>query len=223
MKMNKTIMALILGIGLAIPTAHIGAVVDIETSTIIDVGNGTNSTTTSSSSVNASDAELYGGVNSYDSSGEAVLEVNSEGVAVIASTQVNSYADLQVFSENMIIRNSNVANVVVSSDVDEESKVVVVYKHRGKLFGFIPVTIKSVTSVEAEVDNTINVNSGLSWWSFLVAQENYSKAELESQIENNSTVQTNMKVDASASAKARVAEAVISEIRVSASSVVAAS
>lgn len=216
-------MALILGIGLAIPTAHIGAVVDIETSTIIDVGNGTNSTTTSSSSVNASDAELYGGVNSYDSSGEAVLEVNSEGVAVIASTQVNSYADLQVFSENMIIRNSNVANVVVSSDVDEESKVVVVYKHRGKLFGFIPVTIKSVTSVEAEVDNTINVNSGLSWWSFLVAQENYSKAELESQIENNSTVQTNMKVDASASAKARVAEAVISEIRVSASSVVAAS
>ena len=223
MKMNKTIMALILGIGLAIPTAHIGAVVDIETSTIIDVGNGTNSTTTSSSSVNASDAELYGGVNSYDSSGEAVLEVNSEGVAITASTQVNSYADLQVFSENMIIRNSNVANVVVSSDVDEESKVVVVYKHRGKLFGFIPVTIKSVTSVEAEVDNTINVNSGLSWWSFLVAQENYSKAELESQIENNSTVQTNMKVDASASAKARVAEAVISEIRVSASSVVAAS
>lgn len=216
-------MALILGIGLAIPTAHIGAVVDIETSTIIDVGNGTNSTTTSSSSVNASDAELYGGVNSYDSSGEAVLEVNSEGVAITASTQVNSYADLQVFSENMIIRNSNVANVVVSSDVDEESKVVVVYKHRGKLFGFIPVTIKSVTSVEAEVDNTINVNSGLSWWSFLVAQENYSKAELESQIENNSTVQTNMKVDASASAKARVAEAVISEIRVSASSVVAAS
>ena len=208
---NKNILAILLALAM-VPTTYVGAV-GVETNTLINVGNGAKSTSTSSSSVRASDAELYGGVNTYDSTN---LEVNADGISITASTQVNSYADLEVFGENTTKRNSDVSKVVASSEGDEEAKVVVVYKHRGRLFGFIPVTIKSVTSVEAEADNTLTVNSGLVWWGFLVAKENYSKADIESRIESNSTVKANMTLDASASAKAKVMEAVISELRLNA-------
>lgn len=210
--MNKKTLTFFLVIAL-FPTTYIGAEtkVDLEAKTIIHVGNGANSTNTASTSVETDDAEMYGGVNEI-----TALEVNALGVAITSSTQVNSDADLRVFSENMTAKNSNVSKIVISSEEDEESEVVVVYRHRGKLFGFIPVSLKSVTSVKAEANSSIEVNSGLSWWSFLVAGENYSGTELKSSIENNTTVKANMSADASAGARARVTEAVVTELRTNA-------
>ena len=88
----------------------------------------------------------------------------------------------------------------------------VVYRHKGKFLGFIPVTFTSTTSVESQADATVRVRSNASWWTFLVVQKNYTKAGVESKIKNNAKVQANAKINASAQAKAEVAEAVIAEV-----------
>lgn len=149
------------------------------------------------------------------------LKVNLLGVPVVSSTQVSSDADLEIFSENAVAKNDNVSKVMISSE-DQDYQVVVVFKHRGKLLGFIPVAIRSTTEVMAEEnEDAVEVDSHLSWWGFLVAGENYDEAELESRIKSNAMIRANVKADASASAKARAAEAVIAEVQTHASTQIA--
>jgi|SRR3989344_5738237 len=164
----------------------------VSTMALVDVNIGANSSTTVDSS--------------------ATIEVGAD-IEVGSSLQVNSDADLEIFSENIVAENDGVAKVKISSEGEEESQVIVFYKQHGKLFGFIPVTIRSKTVVESDRDSEVIVKSSLSWWGFLVAKADYNKAELESKIRDNLVVRENIKVDASASAKARVAEAVVTEIQ----------
>jgi len=140
------------------------------------------------------------------------LKINSSGVAVITAAQVSSESDLETFSANASSKNKAVAKVDINSDNNGESEVKVIYRHKGKFLGFIPVTIKSTVVVEAKADAEAEVRSNLSWWSFLVAGKNYAKADLESRIKSNATIKANARVDASAQAKAQVAEAVIAEV-----------
>jgi hypothetical protein len=145
-------------------------------------------------------------------SNATTLKVNTSGIAVVSSAQVSSESDLTIFSENASVNNKKIADVDADSNSNGESEVKVVYRHSGKFLGFIPVTIKSTTVVEANVDAEAEVHSRLSWWSFLVANENYVKADIESRIKNNATVKTHAKVDASAQARAQIAEAIIAEV-----------
>ena len=154
--------------------------------------------------------------NEEDPDSQASLKINASGVAVISSSQVNSEADLKIFSSNILTKEKAIAKVDFNSKKDEKSEVRVVYKHKGKFLGFIPVTIRSTTVVEAKANVETEVRSRLSWWSFLVADENYTQADLESRIKSNTTVKANAKVNASASANARIAEAVIAEIEANA-------
>lgn len=143
------------------------------------------------------------------------LRVNTAGLAVVSSTQVTSEEDLEIFSENIARRDSNVSDINVRSN-DKEIEVVVAYKHRGKFLGFIPVRVRSSTDVAVKADEKIEVESRLSWWSFLVANKDYNKSELESQIKNNANIKANAKVDATAAGKANIIEAIIAEINANA-------
>jgi len=189
--------------------------------TVLDADTSLNSSTSaSSSSVNTGVDVNIGATNSdasstdnmnMESDSDLSLKLNASGVAVRNSSQVNSLADLDVFSSNVTMEDEKVDEVRIDS-TDNEAKVAVVYKHKGKLFGFIPVTIKSTTAVMAKANADTAVESHLSWWSFLVTGENYDRDAIETEIRNNAIIMENAKVDASASAKAKVAEAIISEV-----------
>lgn len=143
---------------------------------------------------------------------KASLKVNSNGVAIVSSSQVNSESDLNVFSANVSIKDKQVSEVNVDSGNKGESMVEVTYRHKGKLLGFIPVTVKSKTVVEVKSDTKTEVHSKLPWWSFLVIKKNYAKADIESRIKSNNTIRQNAKVNASSQEKAQIAEAVIAEV-----------
>ena len=153
---------------------------------------------------------------SLDSNANAGVDVsgNTSGgrLEIMSSTQISSEADLEAFATNIASEDSEVASVDTDSGSEDESKVSVAYRHRGKFLGFIPVTYKSFTTVTAKADAEVDVSSRASWWTFLVVKEDYSEAELESQIRNSATVQANATAQADARAKARIAEAVIAEL-----------
>lgn len=181
--------------------------------------NENDASTTSSSSVD-SDLKIKLGDDDKDSDFEAevkevgnlLFRVNSKGVIVSTSSEVNNEEDLEVFSDNMEVKNESVSKVDFDNGNNGDVEVKVVYKHQGKFLGFIPVTIKSKTVVEASNDNETKVNSRLAWWSFLVAGENYSEEELESKIKNNTRIMASAKANVNASTKAEIAEAVIAEV-----------
>lgn len=124
----------------------------------------------------------------------------------------------KILSSNISSINKEVANVDVNSKNPEKTEVKIMYKHKGKLLWFIPVTVKSTTTVDMQKDSAIEVKSNLPWWSFLITGENYNRANLESSIKNNTIVQAgvNTNINASAQSKAKVALAIIEEIRANA-------
>ena len=201
-------------------TADIDSAIDanVDASTNVDTSVGTDSGVNSNTDVNTG-VEIYLGDGSQDdretesnSESNTSLKVNSSGVAVVSSAQVSSESDLNIFSANVSAKDKKVAKVDINSGKDGESEVKVVYRNKGKFLGFIPVTIKSTTVVKVKADAEVEVRSKLSWWSFLVANENYTRADIESRIKNNTTVKANARVSASAQAKAQIAEAVIAEV-----------
>src|SRR3989344_4082349 len=201
-------------------TADIDSAIDanVDASTNVDTSVGTDSGVNSNTDVNTG-VEIYLGDGSQDdketesnSESNTSLKVNSSGVAVVSSAQVSSESDLNIFSANVSAKDKEVAKVDINSGKDGESEVKVVYRNKGKFLGFIPVTIKSTTVVKVKADAEVEVRSKLSWWSFLVANENYTRADIESRIKNNTTVKANARVSASAQAKAQIAEAVIAEV-----------
>lgn len=197
--------------------------IDSDLNNIIDTDISTDASMDGSvSSGNTVDVSAEGNLNSEvrtntdddmkSESSEYKFKLNDSGVAVISSSQVESEDDLEVFESNMSLKDQMVSKVDIDSENNGESEVKVVYRHKGKLFGFIPVIVKSTTIVESNVDGKVEVHSKKSWYSFLVRTENYSKSEIESRVKNNETIKVNAQVNASAQAKAKIAEAVVAEI-----------
>jgi len=178
------------------------------------------SSTSSSSMSSNTDALIELNINAQDrddveiyfeeeSNSDINFRVNSDGVRITTSAQVESSEDLEVFKTNMTQKEPSVSEIETKSD---ESTVTVVHKHDGKLFGIFPVTITSVTTVEAKDDGKTEVHARKSWYSFLVANESYSRSDVESKILNNPTVQANASSNLSAQAKAVIAEIIINEV-----------
>lgn len=184
----------------------------------VGTGAGMDASVTTKANVDYSDAastSTEGGAymeNTTDSS----LKVNESGVAVVSALQVGSDADLNIFSSNVKAKDKEVERLDIDSGPDGASKVKVVYRHTGKFLGIFPVTITSTTTVEGSAKDEVKVTSELSWWGFLVSNKNYAKADLESRIQQNATVKTYARANASPQAKAQVAEAVISEVEANA-------
>jgi hypothetical protein len=136
---------------------------------------------------------------------------------IMTSSQVKSETDLESFTVNAKAKNGNVEDVKIDNYNDGESDVVVTYKHEGMLLGLFPVTVNSDTVVTTKSDTEPEVKTSLSWWSFLVTKINYNKEELETKLKSNSTIKSNTKINASAMAKAQIAESVIAEVQNNAS------
>lgn len=188
----------------------------LDTSVSSDINLDGNSTTTTSTTTTVTETTIDIGTEADTNVSTEVssdLRANSQGIVITSSSQVESENDLEVFRSNITTQNEAVADVEINTDEDEQqSEIKVVYRHGGYLFGFIPVTVKSVTTVETNASGELEVYTRKSWYSFLVANENYSGAEIESKIKNNQTIKVNSKVERSAQARAKIAEAIVTEL-----------
>lgn len=153
----------------------------------------------------------------------APLKVNALGIAVDSSSKVTTESDLNVFAENVRAKNDHIAKVDIDSDRDGTYEVKVVYRHKGRFLGLIPVTTKSTTVVEMKNNAEAEVRSRASWWSFLTMGDNYAESKLEANLRNNHTIKANLGVTSSAQTKAQVAEAVVAEVAAHANTQIAAS
>ena len=157
--------ALVLSLGFALPAAAQGAygTVDSKTQGTVDLGTvrvgadadvdvkvDTSVKTSGGSASNSSDVKVQAG------------DVNGDGEVGIAATgTVHGDPDFDL------------ATMRVES---AEDHVALTAKQSVKLFGFIPVTVKITTNVDANGDVTISYP----WWAFLAVT---NKAKLESKIE----------------------------------------
>lgn len=142
------------------------------------------------------------------------LQLNTDGVAVTNASQVQTEADLDIFAKNMskLSTNRSVSSVDIESENDGNVDVQVVYKHKAKLFGFIPVYVKSYNSAKVDNQGALAFDSKLSWWNFLATDVRHDKAEIESRIRNNPNIQANVQTELSASTKAEIAERIVAEL-----------
>jgi len=168
----------------------------------------------------ASDGVLYATTNTAIKI-DADLDIDNTNqetpVSVTSANQVISETDLKIYSENISIKDPSVTKVEATSESDGKSEIKVGYTHKGKFLGFLPININSTTVVEVEEDGEMKVRSRLPWWSFLVAKQNYNREDVESRVRNNETIKANAQVNASATSKAKVAEAIVAEGEASAS------
>lgn len=139
------------------------------------------------------------------------LRLNTEGVAVTSSSQVNNSNDLEVFTDNLVSLDDQVQDIQIQTISSTKSKVEVTYKHKGLLFGIVPVTLKSKTVVESG-DGELEVDSKLSWWGFLVINKNRIEDEITTRVRDNATIMMSTEYQASASAQAEIAEAIVTEL-----------
>lgn len=149
----------------------------------------------------------------YRNESSGSLRVNEFGVAIVSSYQVKSESDLEVFKSNIVIEENNVNRVEIYDNGEDEVEFEVIYNHNGRLFGVIPVSMKSTTRVEINSDSEIEIKTKMPWWSFLVAKDSYIDGDLETELENNANIQLQLDTNASASAKAQIIEEMIAEIK----------
>ncbi len=190
----------------------------------VDVGAGVSgeaTTTTDSDSSTSSDALIDINleatstaevVSDTDNGEEGALRVNADGVAVVMAAEVNSDEDLEVFADNISTREENVDEVTFDADATGAWEARVTYAHTGKLFGLIPVTVKSDTMVKVDAEGELSVESDLPWWNFMVTEKNHAEAEIESRLRDNATVMAAAEVEANAAVKAQVVEAIVAEL-----------
>lgn len=147
--------------------------------------------------------------------GDVTTRTGAE-VKITSAAQVANESDLELLSANIVKMNSNVKDVAVEDSSDGASVITVSYEHKGKFLGLFDVNINSDTTVTTGAKNEPEVKSGLSWWSFLVTDVNYDKTTLESSIKNNFAIKNNSGANASATAKAVIAETLAAELQVNA-------
>lgn len=142
---------------------------------------------------------------------ELSLVLNAKGVAVVSPSQVNNSNDLEVFTENTIIREQQVKDIHFDTTSEARSKVEVFYKHQGQLLGVVPVTLQSKTTVESG-DGELEVDTKLSWWGFLVTDKGRIEKEIATRVRDNATITMSTEYEATASAQAEIAAAIVAEL-----------
>jgi hypothetical protein len=198
---------------LALPWAASAAVLTDESSGSVDVNVptavqvGVSASTSASAGAGSQAATTTGGSTTTANAGGIGLETNAMGVAVVNAAQVASSADLSVFSNNLAVQDSNVARVDASSG----DAVTVEYKHPARLFGFIPVTINSSTTVAPAADGSVSVRTTLPWWHVFVSGVGDVTAA-DATLQNSTTVAADASAGASAQAKAQIAQAVVAAL-----------
>jgi hypothetical protein len=144
------------------------------------------------------------------------MDIGDNDGEVMLSAGVKSDNDLDMFATNIRAKHTEVADIDFKNENEGKGEVTVKYEHKGKLFWLFPVSVESETHVYSDANSQAVVDTSLSWWSFLVSGINYDKAKLETSIKNDETVKSNISVNASATAKAAVAESVVAKLQANA-------
>lgn len=186
-------------------TGSLDSSIDINasgTDAILEIGTDTESTASTTMDENDSATTAEGSLS---------LRLNADGIAITSAADVNTEADLEVFAYNMAATEKTVDEANAEVTADGQSRVEVVYKHYGELFGLMPVVIKSTTVVTTG-NGEVEVESDLPWWSFMATKKNHAASEIESRIKDNATVMLSAEMEASAAVQAEIIEAVVAEL-----------
>ncbi|MDO8523911.1 MAG: hypothetical protein Q7R74_01630, partial [bacterium] len=153
------IFAKLVPLGLLLLPLSVGAV-SIYGDTSVQVNTTVGATTTVETGVSGSArVETPSGVNvDVNRSGDDGVEVTIENKSI-------GDPDFDLLVSTIKTENER----VVAVDVDADGAVDVAYKHQGRLFGFIPVTVTSHTTITATTDGTVTAKVRLPWWSFFVS------------------------------------------------------
>lgn len=144
------------------------------------------------------------------------LSLNVEGVAVDHPSAVRSEDDLEVYTKNVTEIESDVERITIDSSARDEAKVMVRYRHQGKLFGLLPIKVASNTTVITRADGSTEVTTRLPWWSMTVSGTEQIKSVIEGSLVNNPTIVNSSDSGLSARSKAEIAGAIVTELKTSA-------
>ena len=125
-----------------------------------------------------------------------------------AEASITGDPDFDLFAKSVTTSNAEVSAV----DLDADGKVDVAYKHKGWLFGFIPVMLTSHTTVTAESDGTAKAHVSLPWWSFLVSGVSQVKSDTEAALDADVDVKANASVQTSTNARVKLVEVMVSSL-----------
>lgn len=196
--------------------AQINVITDSDASSAIEFSTDNGSSTTANGSIDLEIGTESTSTNNTETKTEGrsitSLRVNADGVAIVLAADVKNESDLEVFAHNISAAEEKVSEVEIDSETNGAWQAEVSYKHEGKLFGLMSVTLKSTTVVEVDEDGKLEVYSNLPWWNFMVTKKNHAEAEVESRLRDNATIMAAAEVDANAAVKAQVVEAMVAEL-----------
>ena len=182
----------------------------------VNVGVGTQSTTTATSSNTRTSGDTSAAVDistmmssSLFTEGQSLnidraeVEADGEAFANVEPQSVEVNADLRAYAQSAIKSDSGIEEMNFTKDTVE-----VKYKQRGKLFALIPITF--IVTTTAHADGTVEVD--YPWYSFLNSdQSNEVEAEIQAMVSN--TIDADVETGFSASNSARVASAIQSVLK----------
>lgn len=122
----------------------------------------------------------------------------------MTSVDVASDEDLERYETSMQGSDSYFAEANFAS----ESEYDIAYYHDGRLFGFIPMKVKSHTKISTNDEGQVIVQTRLPWWNMFVTGTSDVAADVDSRLAASGSVANDMKLGGSAAAKARILEAV---------------
>lgn len=143
------------------------------------------------------------------------LETNDSGAIITRPDQVVTESDLQIFADNIEILNEKISEVTATTNPDGSIEISVSYVQPGRFLGLFPANLKIINTVYSTPAGIPEVDSKSSFWSGLVSSGNTTNIDyssIETRIKNNQVVLNETKVNATPQAKARIIEAVVSEL-----------
>jgi len=199
----KTLVAVLLLSSLALPASAASLYGDMSGTTTINVGAGAGPGAEATTSPPQADAEDTV-TSDTDVSTRIELRANDRGVVITGSGQVATDADLEVYRENLRVEDT----AFVDATLDGEDTVDVAYYHDGKLFGLIPVKVKSSTSVTTGSNGEVVIKTRMPWWNIFVTGTNTTAADIDETLTTSSMIESDFKLGVDAAARARILEAI---------------
>lgn len=122
--------------------------------------------------------------------------------------------DLKNYENSIILKEDAVAKIDTTSSKDE---ITVEWKHEGKLFAFIPVTVTSETKVMANETAEAKVTTDMPWWSIFVSGVNDRSDEIDAKLEGSAAIKAYTDAKVSAQVRAQAVYEIVNELSADAS------
>lgn len=198
-------------VGLLASTLTVSAQMSAEietraTTSVVKINSNANINITSTSTTNRQVSSSTGTTSNRAPTNTSTSSRSSISLPV----NISGSADLTSYENSIMVKEDSVAKINTTSD----EEVSVSWKHEGKLFAFIPVTVESETTVESSADNTANVTTRMPWWVVFVTNIDDRSNEIESNLEQSSVIKAYINAKTSLQAKAAAIYEIISELSI---------